>query len=165
MFPQLYSRLKSNLADLLQEEVEYHPGLSLPGFIVWDARTEGVTHCPPHFDSQYRYIDWNSVVGENSPEKHISMTLPIKLPTGGGALRCWGFLTQAELRRAVFGEFFSLLANRNFVDIEYQIGCVALQHDLVVHQPHFDREFSEEDFRIVLQFHGAKSGNRWFLYW
>lgn len=165
MFPGLYENIQAKLASILGGDTEYHPKLSLPGFIIWEPRPIDLVRGVPHFDSQYRFIDWFSVIGQDAPDQNVSMTLAVKLPIEGAALRTWGRLTKEELRDSVFFGLSRIMEKRLYNDIEYEPGAMVLQHDLVVHQPHFDRKFVSEDFRITMQFHGAKFGQRWLIYW
>ena len=119
-----------------------------------------------HFDVQYRLLHFPAEREEADP---ISVTLPLRLPAGGGGLRIYG-LTYAEFVQAertqesVSAE--DLAAGKLHLYEDYEVGTMVVHRGLYLHgiaSPRQHYEAAEE--RITLQCHGIKAGGTYYIYW
>jgi hypothetical protein len=168
MLGDLYPRLRAKLEELLGEPVAYAPDLlALPGLHVF--RGEGIAaasavHC--HFDIQYRFLRFPAERDEADP---ISVTLPLRLPAGGGGLRLYDvtyaeFVQAERTQESVSAD--DLVAGKQHLYEDYEVGTMVVQRGLYFHgigAPRQHYEAAEE--RITLQCHGIKAGGIYYIYW
>lgn len=166
-FGWLHERFLECIRDFVQAPCDTHPRFALPGFHVFIGHPAFERPvASKHFDLQYKTIDW-SEVGTPRPAQQLSITVPIRVPTGGAALRVWG-VTWEQAREANPESRRRLAeANRHPTNHPYRTGVVAIHSGHLLHQiaPFVDP--LPEDERITMQAHAlpVNDGDRWVVYW
>ena len=164
----LYPHLLSRLEELLGEPAAYDPELlGLPGIHVF--RGDGLTSAAEevgHFDLQYRPLRFPAPPDDAEP---ISVTVPLRLPAGGGGLSIHPLTYSDYLRGRPEGQEDGLPAppgRESSVYEEYEVGVLVLHRGLYLHgiaAPR--RDYGPEEERITLQCHGLRAGGTWWIYW
>lgn len=162
-FSLLYERLASVLSEQLGRPVSYAQEFALPGFHIYlaDKRFCGSV-ASLHYDLQYSRLDW-SRHGGYVPNKHVSMTLPIALPTHGSGLAHWpiralgSFQDDDERQRYQREE-------RRFQP--YTVGELVYHSGHMLHQSVLMETARSNEDRITLQAHAALTpSGEYLIYW
>ena len=166
-FGWLHEKLLECIGGVVQAPCDTDPRLALPGFHVFIGHPAFERPvASKHFDLQYETIDWGEL-GKPQPAQQLSITLPIRVPTGGAALRVWD-VTWEQARTADRESRRRLAAaNRQPKIHPYRTGAVAIHSGHLLHQiaPFIDPV--PDDERITLQAHAlpVNDGERWVVYW
>lgn len=166
-FGWLQERLLEAVSDLVGAPAVHAPVFALPGFHIFEYH-QGFARpiASKHFDLQYERLNWTGI-GEPEPERQLSLTLSIRLPSGGAALRLW-HVGWDEVRNADADERRRLAAAHRTPELRpYNEGRLAVHSGHLLHQiaPFTDPRPGDE--RLTLQAHAlpVDSGDRWIVYW
>ncbi|MGH3379378.1 MAG: hypothetical protein ACRDP6_32065 [Actinoallomurus sp.] len=162
----LYENLAKLLSEYLSAPVDYPDHLGLPGFHIWLAAAVFTKpSAPMHFDLQYRSIGWPP---ETDLTRHISFTLPLRLPAAGGGLNVWD-VSHDQFRHAIAkGWIESVTDLKRFHAlhyIPYALGRMVIHSGHLLHQVAPSSSVQPDDERLTLQGHGIWCADRWLLYW
>ncbi|MGD8439583.1 MAG: hypothetical protein PVG53_03535 [Holophagae bacterium] len=166
-FGWLHDRLLDAVADIVAAPCTTHPRLALPGFHVFFGHPSFARPvASKHFDLQYEAIDWSGI-GAPDPARQLSITLAIRVPSGGAALKVWNVSwddvrdADRETRRRLAA------ANRQASDHPYRPGVVAVHSGHLLHQIAPFVEPKPDDERLTMQAHAlpVDDGDRWIVYW
>ncbi|MFD4599628.1 hypothetical protein ACFWPQ_16545 [Streptomyces sp. NPDC058464] len=165
-FGWLYTRLAELLGKHLAADVGFPEHLGLPGFHVWlSAAVFTKPIAPLHFDLQYQSISWPP---DTDLTRHISFTLPIRLPAAGGGLNVWD-VSHEQFRRALAKGWVESVADlKRFHPLQYvpyTVGRMVLHSGHTLHQVAPSSRVQPDDERLTLQGHGVWCDGRWLLYW
>lgn len=164
----LYPRLLSKLEELLGEPVAYDRELlGLPGIHVFRGTgLSGAAQEDGHFDLQYQPLRFPAPADDAEP---ISITVPLRLPAGGGGLGIHP-LTYSDFLRAQPDEsedpepYLAGLGPAMYE--EYEVGVLVLHRGLYLHGIAAPRDdYGPDEERITLQCHGRRAGGTWWIYW
>jgi hypothetical protein len=147
-------------------EVHWRNDLPLPGFHIFgpDAIAVGESRIAPHFDMQFGFAGYDADV----VPQVLSVTVPLQLPSGGASLDYWP---------VDFAEFRDLCRGGQGATVEdavqlfwaqrmwYVEGRPCVQRGLPLHRIGPSRTVNAGDYRITLQCHAVKDGERWIVYW
>jgi len=161
-FADVYARLVDFFEGLLCQPVIFGDGLALPGFHVFEL--EGTYRDPlqiverAHFDLQWELLR----LGDPVP-RTMSFTIPIELPSGGGAMQLWN-ARYRELVRADVGarDYARAHGSRR---LSYTVGHAVLHDGLILHAIGESLTNRPRGQRITLQGHLVCEGNAWVMYW
>jgi hypothetical protein len=164
----LYPRLLSRFEEVVGEPAAYEPELlGLPGIHVF--RGDGITAAAEedgHFDVQYRPLRFPAPPDDAEP---ISVTLPLRLPAGGGGLRVYQLTYSDYLQGRPEGQedgLPPLPGRESSVYEDYEVGVMVLHRGLYLHGIAAPRhDYGSEEERITLQCHGLRAGGTWWIYW
>jgi hypothetical protein len=161
-FADVYARLVDFFQGLLRQPVSVDSDLALPGFHVFEF---GGRYRDPlqiveraHFDLQ-----WTLLRPADLAPQTMSFTVPIELPSGGGAMQLWN----ARYRELVCAD----VAAREYAGahssrrLAYGVGHAVLHDGLILHaigESLTNRPCGE---RITLQGHLMREGDAWVMYW
>jgi hypothetical protein len=160
-FAWLYDRLIETLKNELQQEVQFEPTLSLPGFHIFLASPEFVEKgASIHFDLQFKKANW-SHYKEVKDSRPLSFTLALALPRLGGGLNYWDKMFDISHPFPI--EETAKQLPRHY--IPYETGKMVLHEGLMLHQIAPAKEYFEEDKRITLQGHALFCDGCWRVYW
>jgi hypothetical protein len=165
-FKPLLRVLRTTLREVLGGEISLTTEFAIPGFHIF--KGIGVVtpgKAPPHFDMQYKMLNWEGV-DEAEP---ISFTLPVRLPQAGGGLDVW---TETP------DDIQALFRSRKLTSIHesadklgpahfhrYKLGHLTVHLDRIFHRIGSVADIVPTDERITLQGHGRKLNGVWHLYW
>jgi hypothetical protein len=157
--------LKAFMARELDGEVEWGHGLPLPGFHIFDAT--GLRPAEPtgdsHFDIQYVWARFDQPVLDV-----VSVTVPIQVPANGTSLEYWP-VDYAEFERLINSGTIADVADaeRHFPrhDVSYEPGKPCVMRGLPLHRIGTTPRVEASDYRITLQGHAVRLGERWIAYW
>jgi hypothetical protein len=157
--------LKAFLARELDGGVEWGDGLPLPGYHIFDAtalRPRQPTG-DAHFDIQYVWGRFDEPVLDA-----VSVTVPIQIPAAGTSLEYWP-IDYAELARLVGEGTFADVADAERRlprhEVAYEPGRACLLRGLPLHRIGTTPSVEASDYRITLQGHAVRLGDRWVAYW
>ena len=160
-FAPLYDRLIETLKKELQQEVQFEPAFSLPGFHIFLASREFVEkRASIHFDLQFKKASW-SHYREVMDLQPLSFTLALSLPRLGGGLNYWD--KKFNLSEPFDIEEAAKNLPRHYVP--YEAGKIVLHEGLLLHQIAPAKEYFEKDQRITLQGHALFCDGCWRVYW
>ncbi len=166
-FGWLEERLRATVEEAVGARCEHHEHLALPGFHVFGSHgSYGKAIASKHYDLQYQHIDWTGV-GRPVPERQLSLTLSIKLPAGGAALRVWE-ISWDDVRVADLEERRRLIRTHPRPEVHrYAEGRLAIHSGHLLHQIAPYEDPRPDDERLTLQGHALPldGGERWVLYW
>jgi len=166
-FGWLHQRLLEAVSGTVAAPCTMHPRLALPGFHIFLGHPSFARPvASKHFDLQYQAIDWSGI-GAPDPTRQLSITLPIRVPSGGAALRVWN-VSWDELRDADRDTRRRLAAaNRQAASHAYRPGVVVVHSGHVLHQIAPFVEPTPDDERLTMQAHAlpVDDGDRWIVYW
>ena len=158
--------VRSFVASAVGVEASWRADLPLPGFHIFgaDALAVGQTTLTPHFDMQfyaagYGYIDSDGV---------LSLTIPVLMPEGGASLDYWpiDFDGFNELRtRGAVSTVDEVQRLYPMCQVWYEDGRPCMQRGLPLHRIGPSRSVRPDDYRITLQCHAVRDGDRWIVYW
>jgi hypothetical protein len=157
--------LKAFLAQELEGEVEWGEGLPLPGFHIFEATAlhPGEPVGNSHFDIQYIWGRFEEPVLDV-----VSVTVPIQIPAHGTSLEYWP-VDYAELERLIGSGTIADIADaeRHFPrrDVAYEPGKACVLRGLPLHRIGRTSPVQASDYRITLQGHAVRLGERWIAYW
>lgn len=166
-FGWLHERLLAALSEAVGAPCVTHSALALPGFHVFLGHPDFARPmASKHFDLQYEAIDWSGI-GTPDPASQLSVTVPVRVPAGGAALRVWD-VSWEDARGADRDTRRRLAAANRYPTIHpYRPGVVAIHTGHLLHQiaPFVDPE--PDDERLTMQAHAlpVDDGDRWIVYW
>lgn len=153
------------VASAVGAEASWRADLPLPGFHIFgaDALAVGETTLTPHFDMQF-YAAGYEYIGSGV----LSVTIPVLMPEGGASLDYWpidldGF-NELRTSRGV-STVDQVQRSYPMCQVWYEYGHPCLQRGLPLHRIGPSRSVRPDDYRITLQCHGVKDGDRWIVYW
>jgi hypothetical protein len=157
--------LKAFMARELEGEVEWGQGLPLPGYHIFDATAlrPGQPAGDAHFDIQYIWGPFDEPVLDV-----VSVTVPIQVPASGTSLEYWP-VDYAEFERLISGGTIASVgdAERHFPrhTVSYEPGKACVLRGLPLHRIGTTARVQATDYRITLQGHAVRLGERWIAYW
>jgi hypothetical protein len=164
-FGTALAELRAFLARELDAEVEWGQGLPLPGFHVFDATAlrPGEPTGDAHFDIQYVWGRFEEPVLDV-----VSVTVPIRVPASGTSLEYWP-VDYAEFERLYSDETIDSVADAERLfpmhEVSYVRGKPCVIRGLPLHRIGTTPRVEPSDYRITLQGHAVRLGDRWVAYW
>lgn len=164
-FAPLLERFRKAVSGHVGSEVVYDSRLALPGFHIFlfheAFRRSGASL---HYDKQFEHIDWTEF-GTPDIAQQLSLTLSIRLPTGGGGLHVWN-INRIEIERmAAEARVAYSRANRKATFEHYEVGTMAIHSGHQLHQIGAAPHLQPGDERITMQAHALPVDGQWVLYW
>jgi hypothetical protein len=164
-FGAALAELKAFLSRELGSEVEWGHGLPLPGFHIFDATA--LRPAEPtgdaHFDIQYVWGRFEEPVLDV-----VSVTVPIRVPASGTSLEYWP-VDYAEFERLYSDETIDSVADAERLfpmhEVSYVPGKPCVIRGLPLHRIGTTPRVEPSDYRITLQGHAVRLGDRWVAYW
>ena len=164
-FGWVYERLTRSLADMTGLETVLSDRLCWPGFHIFGVRGLSATGGQVHIDLQYLRLA-EMVPDLATAELVLSLTVPIRLPAGGGGLNVWpvraGSAAASRANRRAPGQGWSDLPHEF---IPYRIGSLYVHSGHYYHQIAGTTGAAGERWRVTLQGHGYVVDDRLNLYW
>jgi hypothetical protein len=161
-FADVYARLAEFFQGLLRQPVSAGGDLALPGFHVFEF---GGSHRDPsqiveraHFDLQ-----WALVRPARQAPQTMSFTVPIELPSGGGAMQLWNARYQELVRADVAARAYA--GAHSSRRLSYTVGHAVLHDGLILHAIGESLASRPRGHRITLQGHLMREGDAWVMYW
>jgi hypothetical protein len=157
--------LKAFMSRELEGEVEWGHALPLPGYHIFDATglRPGEPTGDAHLDVQYVWGAFDEPVLDV-----VSVTVPIQVPAHGTSLEYWP-VDYAELERLInIGTIADVAdAERHFRrhEVSYEPGRACVLRGLPLHRIGRTARVEPSDYRITLQGHAVRLGDRWIAYW
>jgi hypothetical protein len=164
-FGPALAELKTFMARELDGEVEWGDGLPLPGFHIFEATAlrPAAPTGDSHFDVQYVWGRFDQPVLDV-----VSVTVPIQVPASGTSLEYWP-VDYAEFERLFNNGTIASVADaeRRFPrhDVSYEPGKACVIRGLPLHRIGTTPHVQASDYRITLQGHAVRLGERWVAYW
>jgi hypothetical protein len=116
-----------------------------------------------HFDIQYVWGRFEAPVLDV-----VSVTVPIRVPASGTSLEYWP-VDYAEFARLYADETIGGVADAERLfpmhQVSYEPGKPCLIRGLPLHRIGTTPRVEPSDYRITLQGHAARLGERWVAYW
>lgn len=153
-FKEIYNRLCNLFGAELNKEIAY------PGFHIFDCRA-ATLQGSIHFDEPYKRLPIYKETFSN-PQ---SFTAIIKKPKLGAGLNIWDNIDLSKLSKEQIKSYTT--GERNIGNpkyIEYELNKIYIHSGHVLHQIANRRFTSEYDYRISLQGHVIKDGDKKYLY-
>jgi len=153
-FGDLQEIIRQSLETYLDLEIILHPNLPRPGFHIFEYYPAPAVYAmSPHFD-QY----WNQSNGEAG--NHLTLTLPIALPSQGTTLQVWN-------RHVSQGPVDFETENLTSIFIPYQLGVGVLHSGVWLHAvPQTALPQKPDEWRITYQVHMERqSSGFWYMFW
>jgi hypothetical protein len=161
-FSDVYARLVDFFQGLLRQPVSVASDLALPGFHVFEF--EGSYRDPlqiierAHFDLQ-----WALLRPADLAPQTMSFTVPIELPSGGGAMQLWNARYRELVRVDVAArEYAHAHSSRR---LSYCVGRAVLHDGLILHAIGESLTNRPRGHRVTLQGHLMREGDAWVMYW
>jgi hypothetical protein len=165
VFGPALADLRTAVSREVGAEVEWAEGLPLPGFHVLerDALQPGQPAGNSHFDIQYIWGGFEERVLDV-----LSVTVPVKVPAAGTSLEYW------EIDFAGYERLFEDGEVEDLADVErrlpmrevrYEPGRACVMRGLPLHRIGTSPAVQPSDYRITLQGHAVRLGERWVAYW
>lgn len=162
-FGWVHERLVQQLATVLHQPVQLHPRFGLPGFHIWQYNEALRHHRPlPHIDDPLLFVDWLS----GKPltfEDQVSVTLPIRLPSGGAGLNWWD-LAPDQVHGKERAALASLITKQNRRFHPYTVGRACLHTKPRLHQLQLGEQWQPSDERITLQCFAVSVRGAWQVF-
>lgn len=161
-FGWIHERLLAALAEELGAPTFFHDDFALPGFHVFTFH-ESFTRplASVHFDLQHQLVHFARV---GDPDRHLSLTLAIRLPACGAGLRLWPVHWE-QLEGLPEEERTVRLVGLEPAYHPYTAGRLVLHSGHQLHQIAPAPGLRPEDVRITMQAHAARVRGRWLVYW
>ena len=166
-FGPIYSRVTDVLSGVLRADANLTKDFALPGFHIFEGEgLLGAPQAPPHFDMQYRLLNWAADADEAEP---ISFTLALEIPAAGAGLTVWSDTPARVEERFRAGELRSMNEYTEVIGPgrfhPYALGQITVHMDRILHRVGGISDVHPSDRRITLQGHGRKLDGAWRLYW
>ena len=161
-FADVYARLVEFFQGLLRQPVSVGGDLALPGFHVFEFR--GGYRDPlqiverAHFDLQ-----WELLRPADLASQTMSFTVPIELPSGGGAMQLWNARYRELVRAGVAAPDYARAHSSR--RLSYSVGHAVLHDGLILHAIGESLTNRPRGQRITLQGHLMCEGDAWVMYW
>lgn len=161
-FSDVHLRLVDFLERLLRQPVRIDPSLAVPGFHIFELN--GTYRDPKyileraHFDLQWRFL----TPGDAWPAT-LSFTIPIELPSGGGAMQIWDGRYEEVLLAGSHAKAYA--RDHRSKRLTYHVGRSVVHDGMILHAIGESLECCARGYRITLQGHVMQGGNAWLLYW
>jgi len=163
-FESLYSKLLARLENFLGAKVRLQRKIGMPGFHIFIK--ENANFGPPgnrHFDLQHMGIP-TEIRRDFKLKEVYSLTLPLRLPRAGGALKIWDFHFLDSV--PYWNKSLNELTDEKSAKIyPYRLGHLSFQTGLYAHQLVLAPKIRADDERITLQGHLVKDKRGWIIYW
>jgi hypothetical protein len=140
----LYQELLEGLRPYMKGDTVLHHPHALPGFHIFDDRTNGYPG-HPHIDEPFKRCAWPAKVCE--PQ---SFTLPLAIPEAGAGLDYWPDYTDAEIE-----EYISTGALPQPEYLPYELGVLYVHDGLTPHRIANPGDMAKGEQRMTLQGHSA----------
>lgn len=175
-FGDVLEPVRATIEDVVELPVRYAENLALPGFHIFletALHWLGKSPSSPHVDRQYRTLGFPEYL---SPERALSVTLPIRLPVAGGGLTTWP-VTRVRANDAAthFPSIDRTIGDSEWLDAvvattrskhdRYAVGELVIHSGEILHRISPIRSVSPGDERVTLQGHAARRDGEWVLYW
>jgi hypothetical protein len=167
-FPELYATLVAALRSITGKTVHLASGIGLPGFHIWLADAIPREDCASiHVDLPHEHFVRMGRLP--TPQRVLSFTLPLELPSHGSGLRIWNMPYGSPRWTESLGTFRSLgkwAESHDAQYVQYTVGHLMVHSGLHLHQIAGTSKVVASDRRITLQGHAAISDRgSWVVYW
>jgi hypothetical protein len=161
-FQALLETLRLFFAQMLGEPVRFDERYAVPGFHVFrlDGGDRGRDEPSEraHFDLQWKHLDL-----PQAPQRTISFTLPIEVPTGGASMHVWHVRYGDALKLGFSARAYATKQRSQVVT--YDPGRIVVHDGFILHAIGNASITRPLGHRITLQGHGMRLSEGWLLYW
>ena len=161
-FADVYARLVDFFQGLLRQPVSVDGDLALPGFHVFEF-TGGYRDPLQIAERAHFDLQWALLRPAGQAPQTMSFTVPIELPSGGGAMQLWNARYRELVRADVAArEYARVHGSRR---LSYSVGQTVLHDGLILHAIGESLTSRPHGQRITLQGHLMREGDAWVMYW
>ena len=165
-FGDVLEQVRRFIASVGGGSARWHDELPLPGFHIFGhgAIPVGRSGSGVHFDAQFQLVG----MPRETPDRILSLTLPVLLPGGGGSLDYWPLDAdgvETLFRTGAIQDIEEIETLYPTRQIWYAEGRPCLQRGLPLHRVGASRFVRRGEYRITLQCHALRSGAEWIVYW